>query len=268
MEELANKFHADKGTARSSLATPGQYHNYVAVYERYMEPLRHSPISIMEIGLGVSGDAGFSTCAYGDNMEGGASYKMWLAYFTHPDSRVLGVDINSAPHLNRPPRGHTLVLDQNDPTKVDEFVTPLKALGKPLFNFIIDDGSHASYDQQMTLAKMWPLLKPGGVYFIEDLHVNPTEVNKAPGDDAPEELRVLVDKYGKNSNKLTERANDMRAVEVLERARSVGRLVSPYMSAQAAYLIEQQAASFAVERCGNNNTSLLGVIVKKAAAKL
>lgn len=42
---------------------------------------------------------------------------------------------------------------------------------------IIDDGSHASADQQMTLAELFPLLADGGWYFIEDLDWQP------PGED-------------------------------------------------------------------------------------
>ena len=43
---------------------------------------------------------------------------------------------------------------------------------------IIDDGSHASFDQQMTLREFFPLLAEGGWYFIEDLDWQP------PGEDA------------------------------------------------------------------------------------
>jgi hypothetical protein len=42
---------------------------------------------------------------------------------------------------------------------------------------IIDDGSHASFDQQMTFRELWPLLADGGWYFIEDLDWQP------PGED-------------------------------------------------------------------------------------
>ena len=43
---------------------------------------------------------------------------------------------------------------------------------------IIDDGSHASFDQQVTLRELFPLLADGGWYFIEDLDWQP------PGEDA------------------------------------------------------------------------------------
>jgi hypothetical protein len=40
------------------------------------------------------------------------------------------------------------------------------------FDFILDDGSHHMYDQQITLGYLFPLLKPKGVYFLEDLHTS------------------------------------------------------------------------------------------------
>ena len=38
---------------------------------------------------------------------------------------------------------------------------------------IIDDGSHASFDQQLTFREFFPLLADGGLYFIEDLDWRP-----------------------------------------------------------------------------------------------
>jgi hypothetical protein len=37
---------------------------------------------------------------------------------------------------------------------------------------ILDDGSHHMLDQQITLGYLFPLLKSGGMFFIEDLHTS------------------------------------------------------------------------------------------------
>ena len=37
---------------------------------------------------------------------------------------------------------------------------------------ILDDGSHHMLDQQITLGYLFPLLKPKGLFFIEDLHTS------------------------------------------------------------------------------------------------
>jgi len=42
---------------------------------------------------------------------------------------------------------------------------------------VIDDGSHASFDQQLTLLEFFPLLEKGGWYFIQALDWQP------PGED-------------------------------------------------------------------------------------
>ena len=57
------------------------------------------------------------------------------------------------------------------------------------FDVIIDDGSHRPMHQQISLVSLYPHLKPGGQYIIEDLHVAPNSVRmlrdmqrKLPGD--------------------------------------------------------------------------------------
>ena len=43
------------------------------------------------------------------------------------------------------------------------------------FDIIIDDGSHASYHQQLSFKTLFPTLKSGGIYSIEDLNWQPQE---------------------------------------------------------------------------------------------
>ena len=46
------------------------------------------------------------------------------------------------------------------------------AIGDQRFDLIFDDGSHRPDDQQVSLSYFFKLLKPGGLYFIEDLMAN------------------------------------------------------------------------------------------------
>src|SRR5439155_18037487 len=64
-----------------------------------------------------------------------------------------------------------------DPSKRDDLRTVTAKLEPSSLDVIIDDGSHASFDEQLTLREFFPLLAEGGWYFIEDLDWQP------PGED-------------------------------------------------------------------------------------
>src|SRR5207244_2169141 len=44
---------------------------------------------------------------------------------------------------------------------------------EPRFRIILDDGSHASSHQQISLGALFPSVEPGGMYLIEDLGWQP-----------------------------------------------------------------------------------------------
>ncbi|MGH8862769.1 MAG: hypothetical protein ACRDVG_16310, partial [Jatrophihabitantaceae bacterium] len=163
LTELANHYGSDKGTTGPSPQWPA--HNYADVYEAYLGGLRHKPIRFLEIGLGVPGENWTANIAHGKNTGGGASIKTWYDYF--PNAKIIGGDINPAGHLDND-RVTTYVLDQGDRAQLDDFVA--KSGGD--FDVIIDDGSHRPDHQQVTFAALFPHLKAGGLYFIEDLMRN------------------------------------------------------------------------------------------------
>lgn len=163
LTELANHYGSDKGTTGPSPTWPA--HNYSDVYEAYLGGLRHKPIKFLEIGLGVPGDNWTANIAHGKNAGGGASIKTWNDYFPH--AQIIGGDINPATHLDND-RVTTYILDQGDRAQLDGFID--KAGGD--FDVIIDDGSHRPDHQQVTFAALFPHLKRGGLYIIEDLMRN------------------------------------------------------------------------------------------------
>lgn len=160
---LANKHGSDKGTIGPSQDWPA--HNYTDIYEAYLWPLHSRPVDLLEVGLGVPGDSWRADIARGRNREGGASLKMWYDFF--PQARIFGLDINPAEHLNND-RIATYVVDQGDRDDLCAFV---QSVGIE-FDVIIDDGSHRPDHQQVTLSTLFSHLKPGGLYFIEDLMRN------------------------------------------------------------------------------------------------
>lgn len=128
-------------------------HNYVALYEKYFNSLQHQSIKFLEIGF-----------YHGD------SARLWDNYFTQ--ANLFFIDIN--PTLFQQ-YGHTLstrcsyhVVDQGKQTDLLKFI---KDVGGE-FDIIIDDGGHLMHQQIISFKTLFPYLKPGGLYIIEDLHTS------------------------------------------------------------------------------------------------
>lgn len=145
LEELFNRYHSDKGTKI------GPKHSYANFYERYLNPIKDNELLILEIGL----------CD-------GKSLRTWYEYL--PNSIIIGLDIDDKPEHNND-RVFTFKLDQSDSKQLENFVKECKEKGYE-FDMILDDGSHHMLDQQITLGHLFPTLKSGGIYFIEDLHTS------------------------------------------------------------------------------------------------
>lgn len=87
---------------------------------------------------------------------------MWREYFG-PGARVYGIDI--APEVTEVEGTTIIVGDQADAAFWDQ---QLPAIG-PIDCFI-DDGGHTSTQMRVTFDKVWPMIKPGGVFVCEDTH--------------------------------------------------------------------------------------------------
>jgi predicted O-methyltransferase YrrM len=94
----------------------------------------------------------------------GASLKMWRIYF--PNATIVGLDCNTEQadkDIFTEGRIHLVKGEQGD----RDFL--LKIFKGQQFDFIIDDGSHRMTDQLMSFETLFPCVKPGGIYFIEDI---------------------------------------------------------------------------------------------------
>ena len=159
--KIAAKHFCDKGIIAPSRRW--MCNNYVDCYTAYFEAFRHKPITILEIGIGVTGPNWNTKITQGGNAGGGASLKMWNEYFSKANFEF--IDINPAKQFDNN-RTKTFVVDQSDKGQLKDYV----ADRKNVFDFIIDDGSHKGSHQQISLEVLWKMLKPGGIYFIEDLN--------------------------------------------------------------------------------------------------
>jgi tetratricopeptide (TPR) repeat protein len=155
--ELADRFNTDKNRHT------GNRHAYARVYDRLLSGRRLSMRRLMEIGL-------CRGLAEGDQSET-PSVALWQSYF--PFVQVTGVDLTDFSALNNE-AFKSFVCDQS---KVEDLRRVAGQVEPGSFDVIIDDGSHASHDEQLTLREFFPLLADGGWYFIEDLDWQP------PGED-------------------------------------------------------------------------------------
>jgi hypothetical protein len=129
-------------------------HNYTAVYQKYLEHLRPDPLLIFEIGVG----------GYQYPDRGGESLRMWERYF--PAAKIVGVDIYPKNALGLD-RVHIEHGSQDNP----DFLASLVAkYGAP--DLIVDDASHVNQLTVRTFEILFPMLKPGGLYFCEDVHTS------------------------------------------------------------------------------------------------
>lgn len=92
----------------------------------------------------------------------GESLKMWQALF--PTGDVTGVDNNE--DAVWPEGTHRVICNQNDPR--------LAKMLEGSFDLIVDDASHYGLATQQTFLNLFPLVKPGGYYVIEDWQISLT----------------------------------------------------------------------------------------------
>jgi len=115
------------------------------------QALRDRPIRLLEIGIG----------GYGAAFSGGASLRMWAEYFHN--SRVVGIDIVPK-RLDVSPQIALLQGSQDDAI----FLQKVWQEHGP-FDIVIDDGSHVASHVLAAFSAIYPLMRAGGIYAIEDV---------------------------------------------------------------------------------------------------
>jgi hypothetical protein len=125
-------------------------HSYTMHYETHFRPFRPRPVHLLEIGVG----------GYKSGQQGGGSLRMWKRYF--PRGRIYSVDIFDKSALEesriRIFRG----------SQVDHKLWEQVFSEQPEFDLIIDDGSHRNEHIPETFRLLFPRLKNGGIYVVED----------------------------------------------------------------------------------------------------
>lgn len=134
--ETLNEIGLRHGTDKASST-----HHYLETYEHYLKDWREREFVLLEIGVAD-----------------GNSIKMWREYF--PNAKVYGIDINKdcAGYVDG-----VFIGSQTDTAFLDDLFSKI---GQP--NIIIDDGSHVGSDMEFTFRYLFPKMKPGGYYIVED----------------------------------------------------------------------------------------------------
>lgn len=162
LSELALRYGTDK-----VLSPDGTGNNYTPHYEKFFAPMRDQTINLLEIGV-----------------LGGASIQMWLEYF--PSARIYGVD--NVKDTNRwnlilaPPNERYRFIhgDQSDPG--------FWAQHPFHWDIVIDDGGHFGNQVITSLECLWPRVKSGGLYCIEDLACSYNPIYQPHGATTPMDM--------------------------------------------------------------------------------
>ena len=91
----------------------------------------------------------------------GGSLRMWQHFF--PDSpAIIGVDRDEA--ATWPEGTVRIVAEQDDP----DLGAKVREHAPDGCDLIVDDASHIGHLTAATFAQLWPLVRPGGFYVVED----------------------------------------------------------------------------------------------------
>lgn len=175
MDGLALQANTDK----SSL-----FHNYTKVYSQFFDDQKDLPVKFLEIGVYQ-----------------GSSVKLWENYFRNGELHFIDIDYTQLIYSPERAQLHT-----GDQANSAHLLALMSKVGGD-FDIIIDDGGHTMQQQQVSFKTLFPYLKSGGVYVIEDLHTSYwSSYNKPTTVTTVNFLKNLIDEVNFVGNK-TRRAD-------------------------------------------------------------
>jgi cephalosporin hydroxylase len=123
--------------------------HYFDIYDRHFSKYRKQPVTILEFGV----------------FQGG-SLQMWRKYFGRK-ARIIGVDINPKCKTLEEKGIEIYIGDQADRAFLKKL---MKKVGP--VDVVIEDGGHKMDQQINTFEEVYPYVKDGGIFLIEDLHTS------------------------------------------------------------------------------------------------
>lgn len=134
---------------RANWTDKGNY-GYLNIYESLWEDLKNKPVTLLEIGV------------YNGN-----SMRTWCAWFTN--ATIIGIDNNPGARSNES------CAELRVGNQADENFMIQTGQERGPFDIVIDDGGHIWKEQQASFKFLWPFVKSGGMYIIEDLGTSADE---------------------------------------------------------------------------------------------
>lgn len=138
LTEIADLHHTDKNYSA---------HFYTPLYDEYFTPIRETAETIVEIGVWQ-----------------GESLKMWKEYFS--SAQIVGLDINPSCQAYEEERISVVIGNQGD----RQFMLSVACDTLGQLDAVIDDGSHVPTDYKNSFDVLFPFVKSGGLYVIEDIN--------------------------------------------------------------------------------------------------
>lgn len=145
-----------------------KWEHHFPIYDSYFETKQDQPLKLLEIGVAWGG-----------------SLFTWQRYF--PQAKIIGIDTN--PDCKKF-EGDNIKVCIGDQADVD-FLKKVNEENGP-FDIVIDDGGHMMNQQLASFKTLFPLLKNGGYYVIEDYHTSFVEKYQDGGEKTLDFLKNLI----------------------------------------------------------------------------
>lgn len=140
LDELGRIYRCDKTIA----------HHYTQHYQTHFNKFKNKKINLLEIGVG----------GYDNPYDGGQSLRLWKRFFS--SGKIYSIDIYDKSALQQP----RIKIFQGSQVDEDFLNKVTNEIGD--LDIIIDDGSHINEHVITTFKILFPKLKDGGIYVVED----------------------------------------------------------------------------------------------------
>eukprot|EP00439_Symbiodinium_sp_Y106_P056752 s2072_g7.t7 len=147
---------------------------YCPIYEVLLQPLKVQ--RLLEVGLGTQNPDSLSSMAgLGPGFRPGGSLRAWRDYL--PQAFIYGLDVMPDAMVRGEARVRTALADSANEGHVASVMkswgfasAPGPGTPRGVFDVVVDDGLHSPEAQIATLGSLWPWLKRGGIFVVEDIN--------------------------------------------------------------------------------------------------